>query len=64
MSAAAYPAEAATEALKAAGVPPQWAALYQELYVGLREGRLEPELPAKLARGSESLIDGLRRITG
>lgn len=64
VSAAAYPAEAATEALKAAGVPPQWAALYQELYVGLREGRLEPELPAKLARGSESLIDGLRRITG
>jgi uncharacterized protein YbjT (DUF2867 family) len=60
----ASPPEAAAAALAGIGVPPQWAALYQEMYVGVREGRVAWEHGRPTHRGTESLLDGMRRIAG
>jgi uncharacterized protein YbjT (DUF2867 family) len=64
VTAVAHPPEAAAGALQAAGVPRPWAALYQELYIGLRDGRLDAERPEELQRGSEPLEVTLRRMLG
>lgn len=57
------PPEAATAALSAVGVPPAWAALYQEMYQGLASGRVAfatgPEI-----RGTVGLEVGLRSLLG
>jgi uncharacterized protein YbjT (DUF2867 family) len=57
---APYPPEAAAGALVAAGVPKPWAELYQQMYVGLRDGRVAFE--GRPARGTEPLQDSLRRL--
>jgi uncharacterized protein YbjT (DUF2867 family) len=59
---APYPPEAAAGALQAAGLPQPWAALYQQMYVGLRDGRVAFE--GAPARGTEPLSESLRRLLG
>ena len=50
------------DSLVLADVPAPWAALYQELYIGLRDGKVSVERPGNLVRGTEPLLESLRRL--
>jgi uncharacterized protein YbjT (DUF2867 family) len=56
------PVEAARAGLEQAGVPPEMARLYAEMYAGIANGRVAFERPNAVTRGSTPLVDALRAV--
>ena len=56
------PAEAAEAGLRQAGVPPEMARLYGEMYVGIAKGLVAFARPGSVTRGSTPLADVLRAM--
>jgi uncharacterized protein YbjT (DUF2867 family) len=56
------PLEAARAGLEQAGVPPELARLYAEMYAGIARGLVAFERPDRVTRGSTPLLDALRAV--
>jgi uncharacterized protein YbjT (DUF2867 family) len=56
------PLEAARAGLEQAGVPPELARLYAEMYAGIGRGLVAFERPDRVTRGSTPLLDALRAV--
>jgi hypothetical protein len=56
------PVEAARDGLVQAGLPPEMARLYAEMYAGIAEGLVAFERPGTVTRGSTALVDALRPV--
>jgi uncharacterized protein YbjT (DUF2867 family) len=64
VQAVSAPVEGARAGLEQAGVPPEMARLYAEMYAGAAKGLVAFERPATVTRGSTPLADALRPVVG
>jgi uncharacterized protein YbjT (DUF2867 family) len=62
VKAVSAPVEAAEAGLRQAGVPPEMARLYAEMYAGIAKGLVAWEKPGSLVRGTTPLEEALRPI--
>jgi uncharacterized protein YbjT (DUF2867 family) len=56
------PVAAAREGLEKAGLPPEMARLFAEMYAGIASGLVAFERPQAVARGTTPLVDALRSL--
>lgn len=62
VKAVSAPVEAARAGLEQAGVPPEMARLYAEMYAGIGKGLVAWERPGAVTRGATPLVDALRGV--
>jgi uncharacterized protein YbjT (DUF2867 family) len=64
VQAVAAPVEAARQGLEQAGLPPEMARLYAEMYAAAAKGLLAFERPGQVTRGTTPLVEALRPVVG
>jgi uncharacterized protein YbjT (DUF2867 family) len=64
VQAVSAPVEAARAGLEKAGLPPEMARLYAEMYAGAAKGLVAFERPGSVTRGTTPLADALRPVVG
>ena len=62
VAAVGAPVEAARAGLEQAGLPPEMARLFAEMYAGIASGLVAHERPGAVVRGSTPLVDALRAL--